>query len=104
MLNRDFAATNTDKTKVPAVWKGLVTDTRLRFTLASVKRKRTTRASFDTDDSVKRASLGGLAPFKPSSHLKVWVCALAGGADSASASVQRLRVRLQSPDCLLVRR
>ena len=79
VLNRDFAATNTDKTKVPAVWKGLVTDTRLRFKLASVKRKRTTRASFDTDDSVKRASSGGLAPFKPSSHLNLWVCALAGG-------------------------
>jgi hypothetical protein len=79
VLNRDFAATNTDKTKVPAVWKGLVTDTRLRFTLARVNRKRTTRTSFDTDDSVKRASSGGLAPFKPSSHLNLWVCALAGG-------------------------
>ena len=79
VLNRDFAATNTDKTKVPAVWKGLVTDTRLRFKLASVNRKRTTRASFDTDDSVKRVSSGGLAPFKPSSHLNLWVCALAGG-------------------------
>ena len=79
VLNRDFAATNTDKTKVPAVWKGLVTDARLRFKLASVKRKRTTRASFDTDDSVKRASSGGLAPFKPASHLNLWVCALAGG-------------------------
>ena len=79
VLNRDFAATNTDKTKVPAVWKGLLTDTRLRFKLASVKRKRTTRASFDTDDSVKRASSGGLAPFQPSSHLNLWVCALAGG-------------------------
>ena len=79
VLNRDFAARNTDKMKVPEVWNGLVTDTRLRFKLASVNRKRTTRASFDTDDSVKRASSGGIAPFKPASHLNLWVCALAGG-------------------------
>jgi hypothetical protein len=79
VLNRDFAATNADKSKVPAVWKGFVTDSRLRFKLASVNRKRTTKASFETDDSVKRASSGGMAPFKPSSHLNLWVCALAGG-------------------------
>jgi len=79
VLNRDFAATNTDKSKVPAVWKGLVTDSRVRFKLAKVVRKRTTKASFDTDDSVKRASSGGVAPFSPATHLNLWVCALSGG-------------------------
>src|SRR3990172_3932128 len=53
VLNRDFAATNADKGKAPPVWKGLVTDSRVRFKLAKVIRKRTTKASFDTDDSVK---------------------------------------------------
>ncbi len=79
VLDRDFAATNPDKSKVPAPWKGLVTDSRLRFKLAKVVRKRTTRASFATDDSVKRAASGGIAPFEPASHLNLWVCALAGG-------------------------
>ena len=79
VLNRDFAATNADKGKAPPVWKGLVTDSRVRFKLAKVIRKRTTKASFDTDDSVKRASSGGLAPFSPATHLNLWVCALSGG-------------------------
>ena len=58
VLNRDYAATNTDKSKVPAVWKGLVTDSRLRFKLAKDhahagrRRRRST-----TDDSVKRRRL-----------------------------------------------
>ena len=79
VLNRDFAATNTDKGKVPAVWKGLVTDSRLRFKLAKTVRRKTTKASFDTNDSVKRAASGGIAAFQPASHLNLWVCALAGG-------------------------
>jgi len=79
VLNRDFAATNTDKKKVPEVWKGLVTSSRLRFKLAKIVRRRTTRSSFPTDDSVKRASSGGIAPFEPESHLNLWVCALGGG-------------------------
>ena len=79
VLNRDFAATNTDKKKVPEPWKGLVTDSRVRFKLAKVVRKRTTRSSFATDDSVKRASSGGVAPYSPDTHLNLWVCALSGG-------------------------
>jgi hypothetical protein len=79
VLNRDFRATNTDKSKVPEVWKGLVTDARLRFRLAKVARTRTTRSSFDTDDSVKRAASGGVAPLTPAENLNLWVCPLAGG-------------------------
>jgi len=79
VLNRDFAAKNPDREKVPAPWRGLVTDSRLRFKLARVVRKRTTRSSFATDDGVKRASGGGVAPFQPKTHLNLWVCALADG-------------------------
>ena len=35
VLNRDFRATNKDKTKVPAVWRGLVANARIRFALAA---------------------------------------------------------------------
>ena len=79
VLNRDYAATNPDKSKVPVVWKGLVSDSRLRFKLAKTTRTRTTRASFSTDDSVKRRSSGGVAPYRPSTHLNLWVCVLSGG-------------------------
>jgi hypothetical protein len=79
VLNRDFAAKNPDREKVPAPWQGLATDSRLRFKLAKVVRKKTTRSSFSTDDGVKRASAGGVAPFEPKTHLNLWVCALADG-------------------------
>jgi hypothetical protein len=79
VLNRDFAARNADRTKVPPPWKGLVADSRLRFKLAKVTRTRTKRSSFATDDSVKKASTGGVAPFEPERHLNLWVCALGGG-------------------------
>jgi hypothetical protein len=77
-LNRDYAAANADKASVPAVWKGLVTDARLRFKLAKTVRKKTTRTSFGTDDTMKKGS-AGIAPFEPQSHLNLWVCALSGG-------------------------
>jgi hypothetical protein len=79
VLNRDYAARNPDKTRVPAPWKGLVTDARLRFKLAKVTRTKTTHAAFSTDDSVKRASGGGIPPLDPAKKLNLWVCALAGG-------------------------
>jgi len=79
VLNRDFSAKNPDRKKVPEPWKGLVTDSRVRFKLAKVTRTKTTRASFSTDDSVKRASSGGIAPYSPATHLNLWVCALSGG-------------------------
>lgn len=79
VLNRDFSARNPDRKKVPEPWKGLVTDSRVRFKLAKITRTKTTRASFSTDDSVKRASSGGIAPWSPATHLNLWVCALSGG-------------------------
>jgi len=79
VLNRDYGATNPDKSKVPEVWKGLVSDARLRFRLARTTRTRTTKVSFTTDDSVKRRASGGIAPYRPSTHLNLWVCALSGG-------------------------
>ena len=35
VLNKDYRATNTDKSKVPSVWKGLVTDAGIEFALAT---------------------------------------------------------------------
>jgi hypothetical protein len=79
VLNRDFAKTNKDRTKVPEPWKGLAADTRLRFKLAKVTRTETTRPSFSTDDGVKFAEDGGVAPLAPKKNLNLWVCALSNG-------------------------
>lgn len=79
VLNRDFGATNPDKSTVPAPWKGLVTDSRIRFKLHKVVRVATTKASFGSDDGVKKASGGGVAPLEPEKFLNFWVCPLGGG-------------------------
>jgi hypothetical protein len=79
VLNRDFAATNPDRAGVPAPWQGLVTDSRVRFKLVKVTRTPTTTTWFTWDDGVKRASTGGIAPYRPNTHLNLWVCALGGG-------------------------
>jgi hypothetical protein len=78
-LNRDYAAANADRTQVPTPWTGLVTDSRLRFKLVKVVRKRTKAAGFGDDDSVKRASTGGVKAYQPQKNLNLWVCALTGG-------------------------
>jgi len=78
-MNKDFRATNPDRTQTPAPWLGLVTDSRVQFKLVKVTRTKTTRTGFTFDDAVKKASTGGIAPFNPRTHLNVWVCALTGG-------------------------
>jgi hypothetical protein len=78
-MNKDFRATNSDKSQTPAPWKGLVTDTRIEFRLVKVTRTKTTKAGFTTDDAVKKAATGGIAPFSPKTHLNFWVAPLTGG-------------------------
>jgi hypothetical protein len=78
-LNLDFGAKNKDRESVPVPWTGLVTDAKVRFKLVKVVRRRTTKAGFDADDSVKGSATGGVGPFQPQKHLNFWVCPLAGG-------------------------
>src|SRR4029078_106711 len=88
-LNRDFRAKNADKSKVAAVWKGMVADARVEFKLArkdpsgkassGITRTRTTEASFSDDDSVKSSSTGGVDPWPADNYLNIWVCTLSDG-------------------------
>jgi hypothetical protein len=78
-VNKDFRAANPDRSKTPAPWKGLVSDSRIQFKLVKVTRTKTAKSGFSVEDGVKKASTGGIAPFKPKTHLNLWVCALTGG-------------------------
>jgi hypothetical protein len=79
VLNFDFRAKNPDRTKTPAPWKGLVSDSGISFVLHKVNRNKTTRSSFTTDDGVKKSSTGGIPPTDPKKYLNIWVCALGDG-------------------------
>jgi hypothetical protein len=88
-LNKDYRAANPDKSGVPAVWKGLVTDARVQFALATrnpagkktsgILYVRTTQTSFPDDDSVKAKARGGSDGWPSARYLNVWVCSLGGG-------------------------
>ena len=88
-LNKDFRATNADTSKVPAAWKGLVADSKIKFQLATkdpngektngVVRVQTDVAAFGAGDGVKRASKGGSTAWPADAYLNVWVCTLGGG-------------------------
>lgn len=89
VLNRDFRAKNSDRSKVPTPWLGLVADTRIEFHLAKtdpdgkptkgITRTKTTRISFGTDESVKSSATSGVDPWPTDRYLNIWVCRLAGG-------------------------
>jgi hypothetical protein len=88
-LNRDYRAKNTDKSAVPAVWKGFVADAGVAFALATkdpmgkktngITRTKTLRSSFGDDDAVKSAHQGGADPWPTDRYLNIWVCTLADG-------------------------
>jgi hypothetical protein len=89
VLNKDYRAKNPDKSKVPPVWKGLVSDVGTQFALATkdpkgkpttgITRTKTTRTEFDTDDSVKFSATGGVNAWPTDKYLNIWVCTLANG-------------------------
>lgn len=79
VLNADFRGANPDMKKVPAPWAGLASDARISFRLSKVTRTATKVAGFSTDDGVKSAAGGGIAPLDTATHLNLWVCPLSGG-------------------------
>ncbi|MGA4692907.1 zinc metalloprotease [Rhodococcus sp. AB351] len=84
-LNRDFRATNPDRTKVPEIWKDLVADIRVEFRLATVDpdgaptdgitRTPTTKEFFTADeDDIKSSDTGGADPWPSDDYLNIWLC------------------------------
>jgi Pregnancy-associated plasma protein-A len=88
-LNKDYGATNPDRSGAPPVWSGLVADSMIRFALAKtdpngnstsgITRTNTTVTSFPQDDSVKSSTTGGADAWPSDKYLNLWVCALGGG-------------------------
>jgi len=89
VLNADYNATNADVENVPAPWKSLVGNPKIKFTLASVGpdgtsasgivKRKTTIAQFGQNDAMKRSASGGSDPWDTASYLNIWVCNLGGG-------------------------
>ena len=89
VLNQDFRAKNPDNSKVPAIWQGLVGDTRVEFALATkdptgkptsgIIYTPTTEVSFGSDDTIKSKKTGGVKAWPATKYLNIWVGTLTGG-------------------------
>jgi hypothetical protein len=89
VLNRDFQAKNPDKKKCPTCWKSTIGNPGLKFKLAlkdpegkktkGITRTKTKMGSFNTDDSMKSTSSGGIDPWPTDRYLNIWVCTLSQG-------------------------
>jgi hypothetical protein len=89
ILNEDFRKKNTDRTKVPDVFKPLHSDCRIQFKLATkdvfgnatsgITRTRTSIPAFSFDDGVKSSRSGGADPWPTRRYLNIWVCNLGEG-------------------------
>lgn len=80
VLNEDFKGSNTDISGVPALFTNVKAgDTKIRFVLDAVVRKSTTKKSWGTNDAVKKATQGGIAPTSPTTKLNLWACTLGNG-------------------------
>jgi Pregnancy-associated plasma protein-A len=85
-LNRDYRLKNVDRSKVPAAWKSLAADPKIRFALAQkdpkgkptsgITRTQTKASSFGVYDEVKSRKTGGADAWPTNRYLNFWVCAL----------------------------
>jgi hypothetical protein len=79
VLNQDFTATNPDFSSTPAEFAGVAANIDITFELKQVIRKSTTKTSWGTNDVMKNAKRGGIAPTSPSNTLNLWACTIGGG-------------------------
>jgi hypothetical protein len=88
-LNRDFRATNPDRSAVPPAFEHLVADAKVEFYLATldpsgnptegITRTSTHNDSFGTDNAVKYSTQGGKSAWPTDNYLNIWVCQLRDG-------------------------
>ncbi|MCX6879523.1 MAG: autotransporter-associated beta strand repeat-containing protein [Verrucomicrobia bacterium] len=86
ILNKDFRASNSDLSKVPNAFKGVIGDARVEFVLAvrdpncnpttGITWTQTDRTSFSMDNSVKYTASGGQDAWPRDKYLNIWVCNL----------------------------
>ncbi|MCD9856270.1 zinc metalloprotease [Epilithonimonas sp. JDS] len=75
VLNKDYAATNTDIGKIPTEFQSVSAgDTKVKFLLSKVVRKSVTTSSWSgTTDAMKKSSTGGIDATSPANYLNIWV-------------------------------
>ena len=76
VLNEDFNERNSDVSKVPSHFAGVVTNVKIKFTWdsqSSINRKQSNKKQWSTDDAMKFESKGGSNAYLPQQYLNIWV-------------------------------
>ncbi|SIT22473.1 Pregnancy-associated plasma protein-A [Chryseobacterium ureilyticum] len=74
VLNKAFASSHADVSSIPAEFKPVnAGDTKIKFRLAAINRKSTTKANWAPDDKMKSTTTGGMNATDPSKYLNIWV-------------------------------
>lgn len=73
VLNEDFNATNSDLGDTPSIFRGVVGDFNIQFTLAGVVRKYSSKKSWQLNNGMKSSRTGGIDPTNPTENLNMWV-------------------------------
>ena len=79
VLNQDFNAANADYNTANNPYSASRANVGITFVLDQVIRKSTTKTSWGTNDVMKNAKRGGIAPTSPTTKLNIWVCTIGGG-------------------------
>ena len=80
VLNADYAAANADTAKIPTEFKTIAAgNTNIKFRLVKTVRKATKTRSWRTNDSMKKASTGGIDATSPANYFNMWVVGDMGG-------------------------
>lgn len=84
VLNRDFGWNQSDKQKIPSIWRDLGRDSGIRFKLADVDpdgnfttgitRKQIFQSDIGNGDNYYQSSLGGTDPWPRPHYINIWVC------------------------------
>jgi hypothetical protein len=78
VLNEDFKGTNADHNLTSTYNNVKAGDIGIKFVLDQVKRRKTSKTSWSTNNAMKK-SAQGIAPTSPTTKLNIWVCNLSGG-------------------------
>ena len=74
VLNKAFASTHADVSNIPVEFQPVnAGDTKIKFRLAQINRKSTTKSRWSPDDKMKKVSTGGIDATTPTNYLNIWV-------------------------------
>ncbi|EJL68021.1 zinc metalloprotease [Chryseobacterium populi] len=74
VLNKAFASTHADVSSIPVEFQPVnAGDTKIKFRLAQINRKSTTKSRWSPDDKMKKTSTGGIDATTPNNYLNIWV-------------------------------